>query len=216
MLSPATLCGLSHSCHCSELGKNPFFQAKSLCKWEIWKNRTMFICRTLQKPSSVHSALCTSCSVPLSSTQQALWLWRSLRRNVMLNSTLQTSGFWVEGAYHWFHSFYTAHMPREREREREGGRERKRERALRESPWGLLFWWALNAYTDSCRHKCVWCWENLLLNIKTTQKAHQICISPRCSGVPPDFNRTCVGFLSFCTFEVPSLGFFVLQTFGLQ
>ena len=96
----------------------------------------------------------------------------------------------------------------QREREREGGRERKRERALRESPWGLLFWWALNAYTDSCRHKCVWCWENLLLNIKTTQKAHQICISPRCSGVPPDFNRTCVGFLSFCTFEVPSLGFF--------
>lgn len=83
---------------------------------------TMFICRTLQKPASVLSALCSVYKLlrlSLPSTQQALWLWRSLRRNVMLNSTLQTSGFWVEGAYHWFHSFYTAHMPGERGRERE-------------------------------------------------------------------------------------------------
>lgn len=86
---------------------------------------TMFICRTLQKPASVLSALCSVYKLlrlSLPSTQQALWLWRSLRRNVMLNSTLQTSGFWVEGAYHWFHSFYTAHMPGERGTERERGR----------------------------------------------------------------------------------------------
>lgn len=40
----------------------------------------------------------------------------------MLNFARQTSGFWDEDACHWFHSFYTPHMPRER-REQQGGRE---------------------------------------------------------------------------------------------
>lgn len=86
---------------------------------------------------------------------QAFWLWRNLHRNVMLNSALQTSDVWVQHAYRWFQSFCTAHMTRERERERERKQEQERE-STEGIPRGLLFCrCALNAYSNSCRHKCV-------------------------------------------------------------
>lgn len=45
-----------------------------------------------------------------------------------------------------------------------------RERAMRESPWGLLFWCVLNAQGNSCRHECVISKKTLLLNIKPPKK----------------------------------------------
>lgn len=55
--------------------------------------------------------------------------------------------------------------------------------ALRESPWGLLFCWALNAYCNSCRHKCVMsgktcCWTS------NHPKSPEICTSQQ-GGVNP-------------------------------
>lgn len=50
-------------------------------------------------------------------------------------------------------------------RSQDGFRRRGGARALRESPWGLLFYWALNAYCNSCRPKLVMsgktcCWTS--------------------------------------------------------